>query len=197
MKPMRNYNIRKRGLLYVLFIAITLISASDLLAHGGHKHDANITLPVGTNDFPSYHPLAVHFPIVLLIVAAIIQLIALFSENKILHYLVAGITIFGFIGAYVASSILHPHTVPISPAATDLLESHERFASYTIWLAGLASALKLFALFKKKKVIEIATALILLITAISVSIAGHHGAGLVHKFGIGPKGNYLEQNHNH
>ncbi|MGQ0827956.1 MAG: DUF2231 domain-containing protein [Bacteroidota bacterium] len=197
MNIIKNHSVKRNQIFYLLLAAITFFSASDLLAHGGHKHDANVTLPVGINDFPSYHPLAVHFPIVLLIVAAIIQLIAMFSEYKVLHYLVAGITVFGFIGAYVASSILHPHTVPLSPVATVLLESHERFASYTIWLSGIASALKLFTLFKKKRIIEISTALVLLITAITVCVAGHHGAGLVHKFGIGPKGNYLEQNHNH
>ncbi|MES2397509.1 MAG: DUF2231 domain-containing protein [Bacteroidota bacterium] len=194
---MEKYSVKRNRIFYLLLVAITFLSVSDLLAHEGHKHDANVTLPVGINDFPSYHPLAVHFPIVLLIIAAIIQIIALFSENKILHFLVAGLTVFGFIGAYVASSILHPHTVPLSPTATELLESHERFASYTIWLSGLASALKLFTLFKKKKIIEIITAFILLATAISVSMAGHHGSELVHKFGIGPKGNYLEQNHKH
>lgn len=194
---MGKYNAKGNRIFYLLLAAILFFSVSDLLAHEGHKHDANITLPVGINDFPSYHPLAVHFPIVLLLIAAVIQIIALFAENKILHFLVAGLTVFGFIGAYVASSFLHPHTVPLSPAATELLESHERFASYTIWLSGLASTLKLFALFKKKKIIEVTIALILLSAAISVSIAGHHGSGLVHKFGIGPKGNYLEQNHKH
>lgn len=197
MSIIKKYNVKRNWIFYLLLAAITFFSVSDLLAHGGHKHDANVTLPVGIDNFPSYHPLAVHFPIVLLIIAAIIQIIALFSEYKVLHYLVAGITVFGFIGAYVASSILHPHTVPLSPTATALLESHEQFASYTIWLSGLASALKLSTLFKKKKIIEISTAFVLLITAITVSVAGHHGAGLVHKFGIGPKGNYLEQNHKH
>jgi uncharacterized membrane protein len=194
---MEKYSVKGNRIFHLLFAAMLFLLVSDLLAHGGHKHDENVTLPVGINDFPSYHPLVVHFPIVLLLIAAVIQIIALFLENKILHFLVAGLTVFGFIGAYAASSFLHPHTVPLSPAATELLESHEQFASYTMWLSGVASALKLFALVKKKKIIEIATALILLIAAISVSIAGHHGSGLVHKFGIGPKGNYLEQNHNH
>lgn len=189
--------MKRNRIFYLFIIAFSVLPLANLMAHGGHKHDPNVTLPIGVNDFSSYHPLIVHFPIVLLIVAAIIQIIALFSEQKILHFLVAGITIAGFIGAYVASTIVHPHTVPLSPSATELLESHEQYASYTIWLSGFASLLKLLSLFKKKKVIEIIVAVLLLATAITVSIAGHHGAGLTHKFGIGPKGNYLESNHNH
>lgn len=185
--------------LYVPILIFCVLAISSLMAHEGHKHGdtTNVSLPVGTDEFSSYHPLAVHFPIVLLIIAALVQLITLFYEQRGLHFLVAGATVAGFIGAYISSTFLHPHTITLSPSAENLLKTHEQFASYTVWLSGVAGVLKMFSLFKKKKITEILVAVILLITAVTVSIAGHHGAELVHKFGIGPKGNYLEQNHNH
>lgn len=200
--PIRFYNEIKNKFMKIeikkyIILTICALIVSNLLAHGGHKHDPLVTMPEGINDFPSYHPLVVHFPIVLLLIAAILQMVSLFFSQKILHHIIAGITVSGFIGACIASYLLHPHTVTLSPDATAVLKAHEQFASYTIWLSGIASVLKLFTLFRKKKIIEISTSIVLLITAISVSIAGHHGAEMVHKFGIGPKGNYLEKQHQH
>lgn len=184
---------------YILTLIFCALAISSLMAHDGQKHDdtTNISLPAGIDEFPSYHPLVVHFPIVLLIIAALVQLLTFFFEQRHFHFFVAGTTVLGFIGAYISSSFLHPHTVTLSPSAEDLLETHEQFAAYTVWLSGVAGILKILSLFRRKKIIEISVAVILLITAASVIIAGHHGAELVHKFGIGPKGNYLEQNHNH
>jgi len=52
-------------------------------------------------------------------------------------------------------------------------------------------------LFIQKKWIEVIALLFLLGSAVTVSLAGHHGSELVYKQGIGPKGEKLEQEHNH
>lgn len=188
-----NYKMNKSIILLILF----LLSVELVKAHNGHPHSdtSSVTLPVGINEFPTLHPLIVHFPIALLIAASLLQFFSLRKKQKELHVIIVFLTVCGTAGGFLASYNFHPHTVALSPVASDLLKKHELYATITIWLAGGAALLKIFTLYRKKKSMEIITTLLLLASAVTISITGHHGAELVHKFGIGPKGNYLE-NHN-
>jgi len=44
----------------------------------------------------------------------------------------------------------------------------------------------------RKRVFEIVVALVLIFSAVSVSIAGHWGAYLTHVEGVGPQGKFIE-----
>jgi hypothetical protein len=48
-----------------------------------------------------------------------------------------------------------------------------------------------------KRIASIAVAITLVVSAYSVSRAGHYGAQLVHIEGIGPQGKFLEIDHHH
>jgi uncharacterized membrane protein len=147
--------------------------------------------------FPNLHPLVVHFPIVLLIVAAFMQLIAFRINNKSYHSAIAILAMLGAVSAYLAGSVFHAHTVDnLSSKAMELFEQHEFYANLSLW-TGLAGALlKTISLFRtNEKWFEALVMLSLAASAVCVSIAGHHGAELVYKYGIGPKGNLLEQHH--
>jgi uncharacterized membrane protein len=166
--------------------------------HISHQHPENTMASL--SDFPSLHPLIVHFPIVLLLLAFLLQTTSLFVFNESLSWVTIIILALGLTGAIVAGKYVHPHTTnEISERAALVLAEHERFASFTIWFSGIALLFKIISQFflKKKLVVEIIIALILLGAAISVGIAGHHGADLVHIEGIGPQGKFLETNHNH
>jgi uncharacterized membrane protein len=168
----------------------------NTVAHS-HQHHPNGTT-ASFSDFPSLHPLVVHFPIVLLLMAFILQAASLFVFREQLSWVVLITLAFGFAGAVVASNYVHPHTTDtISEHAALVLTEHERFASFTIWLSGTALLFKIISNFflKRKLWIEILIAIVLLGAAISVGIAGHHGAQLVHIEGIGPQGIFLETNH--
>ena len=82
----------------------------------------------------------------------------------------------------------------MSEAAKLVLEKHDLFADYTIWLSGLGLLLKGISLFflKDKLWFEIVIALLLAGAAYSVSQAGHYGATLAHIHGVGVQGNFIE-----
>ncbi len=159
-----------------------------------HVHTAQNTT-ASWDDFPTLHPLITHFPVILLLIAALIQIAGLFIFKKEFSWLVLFFTVFGFIGAYISTNNFHPHTTDDLPDLADkILKLHEQYANWTIWLSGIASLLKIAShfLFKRKLWIEIFVSIILIASAYCVSMAGHHGAQLVHIEGIGPQGKFLE-----
>lgn len=151
-----------------------------------------------TAEFPTLHPLVVHFPIVLIILAGAIQLASLFVFRRELSWLVVFLAAFGAVGAYLSSNVFHPHTTGLSENAQRLLTEHELYADWTFWLAvaGLfAKGISNFFL-DRNWWSEGVASVALILAAIAVALAGHHGAELVHKEGVGPQGKFLEM-HDH
>ncbi len=146
--------------------------------------------------FPNLHPLMVHFPLVFLLIAAGMQIALMFFKSKPFNITIIVLTVVGFITGYLSTTVFHAHpSHNISPAAHELFEEHERLATITLWLSGIASVIKLAGLFIHRKWIEIVALLFLVGSAVTVSLAGHHGAELVYKQGIGPQGEKLETEH--
>lgn len=154
------------------------------------------------SDFSNLHPLVVHFPIVLLLLAVITQIASFFLWKKQLSWITFLLLAGGFLGAYVASTFVHPHTTGLTQAASLVLEKHDLFASYTMWLSGIGLLLKAVSLFflKDKLWLEIAIVIMLAGAAFTVSKAGHYGATLAHIHGVGVQGKFIEShndNHDH
>lgn len=145
------------------------------------------------DSFPNLHPMVVHFPIVLLLLAGILQLIQLFVMNRTLDWVILLTIGTGFIGAYVAGTLVHPHTEGLTEMAKNVLEQHDKYAEWTVWSSALAAVLKVVSLFglKLKRGFEIAIFVIMAFSAYSVSQAGHYGAQLVYLEGVGPQGKYI------
>lgn len=126
------------------------------------------------------------------------QIVVLFRTNKLFNYTITAFTILGFISGLLAATVFHAHPAhDINAKAMEIFEEHEKLAFITLWISGFASAFKIAGLFIQKKWIEVIALLLLLGSAVTVSLAGHHGSELVYKQGIGPKGEKLEQEHNH
>jgi len=143
--------------------------------------------------------LVVHFPLVLLIVAAAMQIGLMFFQGKLVvqFYTIVVLTVVGFIAGVLATTFFHAHPAhDVNAKAMEIFKEHKEFAYITIWLSGIAAVFKLLGLFVKRKWVEIIALLFLLGSAVTVSIAGHHGAELVFKHGIGPEDKKLEHGDN-
>ncbi|OJW71428.1 MAG: hypothetical protein BGO59_20025 [Spirosoma sp. 48-14] len=150
-------------------------------------------MPAPLDDYPTYHPMVVHVPIILLLLAALLQLVALIRPSSPLNWLTFLIALGGTVGAYVAGTFVHPHTDGLSDAAQIALETHETYADYTLWLGLAGTLLKGVTLWRPLKWLEGVTALVLVGAGIAVGLAGHQGGALTYLYGIGPRGAYLEQ----
>ncbi len=145
--------------------------------------------------FPNLHPLVVHFPVVLLLVAFLSQLAAFFLWKKELGWITLVLLAGAFAGALLASQVFHPHAHDLAPQAQKVLEAHESNALWTLWLSGIALLLKAVSQFflKQNRWMEILVFLVITGSVVTVSLTGHLGSQLVFIEEVGPGGNYLEQ----
>ncbi|MBK9215550.1 MAG: hypothetical protein IPM59_08105 [Chloracidobacterium sp.] len=150
------------------------------------------------SEFPTLHPLIVHFPIMLIILAAVLQLISLGVFRSEMAWLVICFAFAGAVTAWLSSNTFHPHTAGLNENAQRLLLEHEQFASLTFWFTVAGLAVKTLSNFVLKRSwwSEAVATLLLAAAAAAVAMAGHHGAELVHKEGVGPRGEFLET-HDH
>lgn len=166
-------------------------------SHQEHTH-TETKVTASLSDFPHLHPLVVHFPIVLLILVVAIQLANVILPKKVLDWIVSLFLVLGFVGAYLSSSLLHPHTHGLEANAIKVLEQHDVWAYRTIYLAGAALILQLIVQFRfRMRWARVIVFICVLLAGISVSVTGHYGAQLVHIEGVGPQGKFLEDGHEH
>ena len=169
-----------------------------------HHHDEGMKVDesqvtADLDDFPTLHPLIVHFAIVLIIVAAGLQLLNILMMKMEISWIVAVILLIGVLAAWFAGRNFHPHTHGISEHAQLVLDQHDKWADWTTYSAIIALLLQVvnLFLFKGKRWAAAVIAIVLAVSAYSVSRAGHYGSQLVHIEGIGPQGKYLEMEHEH
>lgn len=135
------------------------------------------------------HPLFVHFPIALLLVAVVFDFVQLFFRRPQTAQLISfWITIFGTVGAILAvvTGNFAEEKVVHSPLVEQVLEQHEEWAVITMWVAIVSSILKLvFFYFNKLVRLRIIPFLFSLVVAFFISYTGHLGGKLVFGHSVG------------
>lgn len=172
--------------------------ASDTI----HHHDGEITpdeskVRADLDDFPSLHPLIVHLAIVLILVAAALQLLNLWLMKREISWIITGILFHGVLIAWLAATNFHPHTDDLSEHAQSVLDQHDYWADWTINFGIVALLLQIANLFffQTKRWAFATVAAVLLLSGYSVAQTAHYGAQLVHIEGVGPQGHHLELDH--
>ena len=149
-------------------------------------------------DFPSLHPLAVHFPIVLIVLGAAFQSVVVWKDWRQIHWTTLFILAGAFFSGLAAATILHAEPSANAPkAAMEMFEQHEKYAQLTLWMSGITLLLKSIGIFFgiNRRVYHALVLLSAIVATIFVSITGHHGARLTHVAGVGPMGRYLMKDH--
>jgi uncharacterized membrane protein len=129
----------------------------------------------------------VHFPIALLIVAFLFEVLALIFKNNY-AFLRASFFLFiiGTIGAIVAVVTGSLFTEELNGPGHDTMENHHMFAFFTMYLAILVSLLKVYLVVKKKERTSLKWLSFtgVLVTMVTVGLAGYYGGALVYDFMI-------------
>ncbi|MFC6224931.1 DUF2231 domain-containing protein [Hymenobacter artigasi] len=151
------------------------------------------------SDFPNLHPLVVHFPIVLILLAAALQAALVFRDWPPVRWITLVVMAGGFAGALAASTVFHAEPAGLGTQAAAVFAAHEQYASYTLWLSGITLLLRGVGDFFKiqRRAYEILVLVFALAAAGVLSVAGHRGAQLVYVEGVGPQGHLLDKNHGH
>ncbi|MEK6480441.1 hypothetical protein WJR50_23055 [Catalinimonas sp. 4WD22] len=168
--------------------------SKDETKQRGAEHSGSGKVGADFDDFPNLHPLLVHFPIVLLILAAILGIFNIFFLKQELNWVLTIVIFVATLGAYAAGRWYHPHTHDLTAQAKLVLEQHDLYADWTIYLsiAALIAQLIHHFIIKGKRWSMVAVALILIGGAYTVSHAAHYGSQLVYIEGVGPQGDFLE-----
>ena len=115
----------------------TMVGAQSHGSDPTHNDDHEMAVKgskveAGLEDFPTLHPLIVHFAIVLIIVAAGMQLVNLWLLKPELAWITGAILLAGVLAAWLASKNFHPHTHGLTAQAQAVLDQHDKWADWTI-----------------------------------------------------------------
>lgn len=134
-----------------------------------------------------FHPMLSHFPIVLIILGFVIELIVFFSKketclSKIGFY----ILLLGAISAFFAWLTGEFFTEELTGAINEVREMHEHFVWVSLGLLAATCIVKYFILFRKieSKNLKWVAFVLYALTVISFCITGYYGGTLVYNYMI-------------
>ncbi len=136
-------------------------------------------------DISHLHPMAVHFPIALILTGLIFDIISFFRKDD-LFYSRAGLylIVLGSIGALLGYLTGEFFTKELKGEAGELKELHEFFAKASMFILLAVSAFRIYIIYKPLNIKNIRLAIlgVEFIGAISLGIAGYLGGSLVYNY---------------
>ena len=139
------------------------------------------------------HPAVVHFPIVLLLLGAVVAIVAVFWRKHGVPALAAGLLVLGALGTWAAVQSGESDGGLIensSPQINGLIDAHETWAKRTLVisiLAAFASGGTVLAARwpRAARAVAVVAALLSVAAAYAVYETGHRGGALVYRHAAG------------
>ncbi len=142
----------------------------------------------------NYHPLIIHFPIVLFLLYILFEFISLFSTNKIV-YNIANLILFLGVLAGIAAVLTGNQAAEVAMRSNigntkwleELIDKHEQYATITVWYFAIILTVRYFLTIKKKFTLKLKITFVILaiVGSIFVFETGEHGGDLVYEHGVG------------
>lgn len=137
--------------------------------------------------FSHIHPIMVHFPIALIIIATCYDLFWIIKNRKLSPKQGLWIWILAFISAWIAVGTGPDHD---ARGNTNVFHFHENLADLTTVLAFIVVAFRAFFIYKKKELLRsslVAYCLLSLLCSVSILSVGYFGGKMVYDQGVGVK----------
>ena len=137
----------------------------------------------------TYHPLFVHFPIALLVIAGIVALVNILQSKYQLKNVILWNLTAGTLGAAIAvfSGFRDAGVIPHNETIHEILEVHEKIGIAIFVLSALLSIWFFIRRIKMKKIENILFVLVLWLGIGLVGYAGYLGGKMVYDNGAGIK----------
>jgi len=140
------------------------------------------------------HPMIVHFPIALIIVGFIAEILSFFWKKEFFSTSAFYLLILGSVGVIAAYITGQNAGEGISEAGalSRALETHEEAAELSLWIISVAAAVRivLFIFKKYTGVFKAAGFGLFLLAVVSIVRTGHYGGQLVYKHAAGVQIDY-------
>lgn len=139
---------------------------------------------------PNVHPIIVHFPIALLILAVMADLLSLLWRQQWLQWAATGLYLVGAVAGLAAfvSGREAAESVLLPTAANRVLTDHADWALWTIWAYGVLALVRTVFVWRKQ-VLAIPIHLAFFCMGVAgmyfLYQTGDHGAQLVYQYGVG------------
>ena len=130
------------------------------------------------------HPMVIHFPIALFIMALVFEIISLILRNRGIHE--------AAVYMYTAAAVLTPVVVRTGIWEAEklslnhpLLDQHSKFAIWLMWCSLMSLPVLWFLKKEFTKYFRWVFIGVLLVSSILVSIAADKGGRMVYEYGVG------------
>jgi uncharacterized membrane protein len=148
---------------------------------------------------PNIHPIIVHFPIAVLLIAVLVDFFSLIFKEKIwLKYSLLLLYTIGVLSAFVAflTGREAADMVKLPPLANPVLNEHADMALLTLLFFAVFTLIRIFLFWKgfdKKYWLSITLVVIVLPGIYLLIETAEHGAELVYKYGVGVKNTTISE----